>query len=132
MLVEKYLQGIEVTAGILGDCALPLVEIRPKNGGWFDYQTKYWGEVDEVPFAPSVNKELQKKIQKTALKIHQDLRLGDYSRIDFIVSGGVPFALEVNTIPGLTAGSLFPKAAEALGIEFPELMEQMVLKATVR
>ncbi|OGE30627.1 hypothetical protein A2631_03660 [Candidatus Daviesbacteria bacterium RIFCSPHIGHO2_01_FULL_44_29] len=132
LMVEKFLIGIEVTCALLDDRALQLIEIRPPGDGWFDYENKYSGDSEEIPNAPSLNEETKQKVQQIALSIHQDLKLGQYSRIDFIVSSGEPFALEVNTIPGLTANSLFPKAAKAAGIEFPELMQQLVKTARVR
>lgn len=126
LFVEKYLPGVEVTVGILKNQALPVVEIIPPEGGWFDYQNKYWGTTQEIPHAPSLDEKTKKEVQKIALKIHKTLNLGHYCRIDFIVSDGKPFVLEVNTIPGLTASSLFPKAAQTIGISFPNLMDKMV------
>lgn len=126
LFVEKYLGGIEVTAGILGNKALPIVEIVPPKGGWFDYKNKYWGKTKEIPNAPSVSSKIQKLIQKIALKIHKHFNLGPYSRIDFIVSGGKPYVLEINTIPGLTSESLLPKAAEAVGISFSNLLDKII------
>lgn len=126
LFVEKYLPGIEVTVGILKNKALPVVEIVPPEGGWFDYQNKYWGKTKEIPNAPSISAKLRDRVQKIAAKIHNSLNLGPYSRIDFIVSEENPYVLEVNTIPGLTSSSLFPKAAQAVGISFPKLMEALV------
>lgn len=126
LFVEKYLSGVEVTVGILQNQTLPVMEIIPPKGGWFDYQNKYWGKTKEIPFAPSVAPNIQRLTQKIALKIHQTLKLGPYSRIDFIVSSGKPYVLEVNTIPGLTSSSLFPKAALAAGITFPKLLDKLV------
>lgn len=126
IFVERYLSGIEVTVGILDKNALPLVEIIPPRGEWFNYRNKYSGGTQEIPFAPSLDRIIYYKTQKMALKIHQTLGLGTYSRIDFIVSKNVPYVLEVNMIPGLTAKSLFPKAAQAVGISFPQLTEKLV------
>lgn len=125
LFVEKYLPGTEITVAILQNRALPVVEIIPTTG-WFDYHSKYSPETKEIPFAPSVAPNIQRLTQKIALKIHQTLKLGPYSRIDFIVSDGKPYVLEVNTIPGLTASSLFPKAAQAAGISFPKLLDKMI------
>src|SRR5258708_5590176 len=113
--VERLLKGVEITAGILHDQALPLVEIVPPNDGWFDYQNKYPGETREIPHAPSVGKKVQLQAQEIALMIHQKLKLGSFSRTDIIVSDNTPFVLEVNTPGGvgLTPKSLFPKAAKA-------------------
>lgn len=126
LFVEKYLPGIEVTVGILNDKALPVVEIVLPKGKWFDYKNKYSGETQEIPHAPSLNESSKKLVQKIALGIHQNFKLGQYSRIDFIIYQDKPYVLEINTIPGLTSQSLFPKAAQAVGISFPKLLDQMV------
>lgn len=126
IFVERYLPGIEVTVGILDKNALPLIEIIPPKGEWFDYRNKYLESTQEIPYAPSLDRRTYLKTQKMALKIHHLLDLGAYSRIDFIVSKNVPYVLEVNTIPGLTAKSLFPKAAQAEGISFAQLAEKLV------
>lgn len=126
LFVEKYLPGIEVTAAILDGKALPLIEIIPPNGGWFDFKNKYSGKTKEIPNAPSLSEKQRKEIQEIALKIHKTFGLGSYSRIDFIVSKGVTYAIEINIIPGLTSKSLFPKAAQAVGINFPALIKKLV------
>lgn len=126
LFVEDCIQGIEVTAGILGKQALPLMEIIPPNGSWFSYQNKYTGKTQEIPFSPSLPKKTQEKIQQIALKIHQYFDLGPYSRTDFIVKDNLPYVLEVNTIPGLTSESLFPKAVETTGLSFEQLIEKLI------
>lgn len=125
-MIEKYISGIEVTVGILGHQALPVIEIIPKKGRWFDYKSKYSGEAREIIDAPSLSEEIRQKVQQIALQIHQKLNLGPYSRIDFIISNNIPYALEVNTIPGWTSESLFPKAAKAVGISFEQLVEKLI------
>jgi D-alanine-D-alanine ligase len=126
LLVEDSVQGIEVTAGILGNKTLPLIEIIPPDGQWFDYKNKYTGVAKEIPFAPSLSRKTQEKIQKIALEIHQHFNLGPYSRTDFIVKNDIPYVLEVNTIPGLTSESLYPKEAKAAGLEFEDLVEKLI------
>ena len=126
LFIERFLPGIEVTVAILNSKALPVIEIIPPKGGWFDFKNKYSGETKEIINAPSVPKDLQKIAQKIAEVIHKKLNLGHYSRIDFIISDDKPYVLEINTIPGLTAESLFPKAAKAVGISFPDLMDKMI------
>ncbi|MCL4354947.1 D-alanine--D-alanine ligase [Patescibacteria group bacterium] len=126
LIVEEFIQGIEVTCGVLGNIALPVLEIVPPEGGSFDYENKYNGKTQEIPFAPSLSKETQEEIQKIALKIHQKLGCKDISRSDFLVKDGVIYALEINTIPGLTSESLFPKEAKAIGISFDDLMDRLV------
>lgn len=129
LFAEKYLPGIEVTVAIFESRALPVIEIIPPEKGWFDYNNKYSGETKEIPHAPSLDEKTKKAVQKIALQVHQSLKLGPYSRIDFIVSDNIPYILEVNTIPGLTPESLFPKAAKAIGISFSKLLDKMVNSA---
>lgn len=129
LFVERFLPGVETTVGILDGKALPLLEIRPPEGKWFDYRNKYDGSSQEIPFAPSLDPKLQRRIQKQAEDIHKQLNLGHYSRIDFIVHEDIPHALEVNTIPGLTPGSLMPKAAKAAGLEFHHFIDKLLTLA---
>lgn len=147
LLIEKFIEGVEVTVAILGDKVLPLLEIVPEKGQWFDYKNKYWGKTKEIPFAPSLSKMTQKLTQQIALNLHKKLNLGHYSRIDFIfsrkelettlfrsgrefiVKDETPYVLEVNTIPGLTGASLFPKAALASGLNFNQLIEKLIQMA---
>lgn len=132
IFVEKFLEGVEVTVGIVGDQALPVVEIIPPKGGWFDYKNKYSGATREIPNAPSLDLKIQHLVQKIALKIHSLLNLGHYCRIDFIVCDGTPYVLEVNTIPGLTEQSLLPKAAAAAGMNFPKFIEKLIRLALTK
>ncbi|MBI2601155.1 ATP-grasp domain-containing protein [Candidatus Daviesbacteria bacterium] len=125
LFIERFLGGVEVTVGILNDKPLPILEIIPPQGKWFDYKNKYSGATQEIPNAPSILPKTRKIVQQIALKIHKDLNLGQYSRIDFIVAEGIPYVLEVNTIPGLTSESLFPKAAQEAGIKFPKLVRTL-------
>lgn len=126
LFVEKYLPGVEVTVAILENKALPVIEIIPPQGGWFDYENKYSGATKEIVGAPSLDEETRKKVQQIAQTIHQTLNLGSYCRIDFIILNSHPYVLEVNTIPGFTAESLFPKAAQAVGLSFPALLDKMI------
>lgn len=129
IFVEKYLKGTEVTVGIVNGKAYPLLEIVPPKGSWFDYKNKYWNTTQEIPFAPSLDKKLQTKIQKIALKIYKSFDIGSYCRIDFIVHKDMPYVLELNTIPGMTAGSLLPKQAKAAGLSFNQMMEILIKSA---
>lgn len=126
--VEQFIKGAEITVGVFLNQVLPVIEIIPPEDGWFDYKNKYSGQSREIVGAPSVDKKIQKLAQKIALKIHHNLQLSPYSRTDFIVSKNTPFVLEVNPPcgVGLTAQSLFPKAAAATGLTFPKLLDKMV------
>lgn len=128
--VEKLIEGVEITIGVLKNKALPVIEIVTPENGWFDYKNKYSGTSREIPFAPSVSKKIQSKAQKIALNIHRELMLGNYSRTDVIVKDDIPCVLEVNTPGGvgLTPMSLFPRAAEASGMDFNHLVETFLKK----
>ena len=129
LFVEKHLSGIEVTVGILRNEALPIIEIIPPKGSWFSYENKYSSITKELVNAPSLDNTLKRKVQEIALGIHKKLNLGAFSRIDFIISKNVPYCLEVNTIPGMTAQSLFPLASKEAGITFPQLVKKLVTSA---
>ena len=126
--VEKLLEGTEITVSVLHGKTLPVLEIVPPDNSWFNYKNKYSGATKEIPFAPSINKKIQKQSQRIALQIHTDLKLGSYSRTDFIVINGMPYILEINTPGGvgLTPESLLPKAAKSIGISFESLIEKML------
>ncbi len=129
LFAERYLSGIEITVGVLQNQALPIIEIVPPGGKWFDYKNKYSGKTQEIIGAPSLDEKLKKEIQLIAQNIHRKLNLGLCSRIDFMVSDNKPYVLEVNTIPGFTSESLFPKAAAAIGLSFPALLDKMIKSA---
>ena len=129
LFVEKYFKGTEVTVGILNGEILPFIEIVPPKNSWFNYENKYSSATAEIPFAPSVDKRLQKEISEATLKIHKAFNLGVYSRTDFIVVGKDFYVLDVNTIPGLTPGSLMPKQALAAGMSFNEFLEVLIKTA---
>jgi D-alanine-D-alanine ligase len=130
LFVERYLSGTEATVGILNGEALPVIEIVPPEGEWFSYENKYTPRTKEIPFAPSIRRQTQQQIQEISLQIHNHFNLGSYSRIDFIISDNAPYALEINTIPGLTSESLLPKAAKAAGMGFGEFLEKLLGSAT--
>ncbi len=129
-LVEKYIAGTEITAGVLGNDtleALPLVEIIPGDGyHFFDYEAKYTpGATNEICPA-RLSRELTEKAQAYARRAHQALCCRGYSRTDMIVSDGEIYLLETNTIPGMTQTSLFPQAAAAAGISFSSLLDRLI------
>jgi len=132
VLIEEYIAGREFTVGVLNGKALPVLEIRPKQG-FFDYANKYQaGMTEEICPAP-IPEDLALRMQEIALRAHRALRLGDYSRADFIVDdAGEVYCLEVNTLPGMTPASLVPKEARAAGISYEDLCEKIVRLALVR
>ena len=126
MMYEAFVAGREFTVGILGEEALPVGEIVCEHG-LFDYESKYQaGMADEV-FPAEISDALAQTLQERALEVHRLLRLRDFSRVDFIVDEeGEAWCLEANTLPGMTANSLLPKAARAAGMTFPELCDRIV------
>lgn len=136
-IAEEYIKGREATCGILENFrgkkyyALPVVEIIPPAEKFFDYEVKYNGQTKEICPA-RFEKEISEKIQGMAVLAHQSLGCQHYSRSDFIASTRGVFILETNTLPGLTSQSLFPKAAEAIGLSFPKLLDHLVTLARAK
>ena len=128
VMIERYAKGRELTVGILGDQALPPVEIRPKKG-IYDYESKYTPGMTEYLCPAPLDEEVVAQMQAYALRAFKVLKLRGYARIDFILAQEQLWCLEANTLPGMTATSLFPKAAAAAGMEFGELCERIVRAA---
>ena len=128
ILVEEYLPGIEVSCGVLGNekpIALPVIEIIPKKE-FFDYEAKYdEGKCEEIVPA-RISKKLTKQVQDLAIRVFQAIDCRGFGRVDMIISQGRPYVLEINTIPGLTPVSLFPKEAAAAGISYPKLLDCLI------
>ncbi|MDO4568191.1 MAG: D-alanine--D-alanine ligase [Clostridia bacterium] len=126
LLAERYIAGRELSVGILGDEALPVIEIAPKQG-FYDYKNKYQaGACDEMCPA-DIAPELAQRIRETALKAHRILGLSVYSRIDFMLrDDGEHLCLEANTLPGMTPTSLVPQEALAAGVSYGELCERII------
>jgi D-alanine-D-alanine ligase len=125
-MVESFIQGRELTVGVLGRQVLPIIEIRSKTG-FYDYQAKYVDDRTEYLFDTIEDQAVQARIQGAALACFDALGCRDFARVDFILSGdGTPYALEVNTIPGFTSHSLLPKAAARIGLSMGELCVRIV------
>ncbi|HLP77870.1 MAG TPA: D-alanine--D-alanine ligase [Candidatus Paceibacterota bacterium] len=132
LLVEERIQGRETTVGILGDKALPIVEVRPKAGA-YDYRNKYTPGCTEYFCPADFDAATTARIQQAALGAFKAIGGRDYSRVDVMVRpDGEPVVLEVNTLPGMTETSLLPKAAAAAGIGYAELCQQMIEMAVSR
>jgi len=130
ILIEEFIEGRELTVGILGERPLPIIEIRPK-GGFYSYENKYtWtnrGGAAEHECPAALEPAVAALIQQTALTAHHALDLEVYSRVDIILDRhGRPYVLEVNTIPGMTETSLLPEAAGVAGLSMPKLCEKIV------
>ena len=138
LLVEEYIQGTEATVGVLENYReqalyhLPAVEILPsKTSLFFDAVAKYDGSTQEI--CPGrFKKEDKDEMARAAIGVHTTLQLQHYSRSDFIVSPKGVYFLEVNTLPGLTSESLFPKAMDAVGGQYNELILHLITQASAR
>ncbi len=130
VLVEKFIAGTEITGAVLGNLnpePLPLVEIIPGDQyDFFNYEAKYKPGATEEICPARLSEELTKRAQDYAVRAHQALRCRGYSRTDMIVSNDEVYILETNTIPGMTATSLYPQAAAAAGISFSELLDRLI------
>ena len=138
LLIEKFVQGRELTIGVLGDQALPILEIIPK-GGFYDFNNKYpflnpqaGGGAEHVCPA-KIDPTNTKQIQELALRAFRALGLVVYARVDVLLSdSGDPFVLEANTIPGMTEASLLPEAAAAAGISYVDLCARIIALSRAR
>ena len=132
VVFEKYIRGREFTVGVVGDEALPVGEIIPSNE-IFDYECKYQPGMATEVFPADLPSESAEVLQDLAMRTHRLLKLDDFSRVDFIQDerGGV-WCLEANSLPGMTANSLLPKAAKAAGMSFPELCDRIARLALER
>ncbi len=130
VLIEAYIQGIEITGGVIGNDrleALPLIEIIPDpNREFFDYTAKYTPGVTEEICPARIDPELTAAAQQLALEAHRTLFCRGYSRTDMMVRGREVFILETNTIPGMTATSLLPRAARTAGLSFTRLLDRLI------
>ncbi|MEA3186628.1 MAG: D-alanine-D-alanine ligase [Chthoniobacter sp.] len=130
LLIEKFVAGKELTVGIVGNLALPIIEILPQQN-FYDFKNKYpflggGGGAKHLCPAP-LDDATTARVQELALAAHRALDLEVYSRVDFVLrEDGAAFVLEINTIPGMTEASLLPEAAGVAGISYGELCERII------
>ncbi len=128
IVIERYISGMEVSCGVLGNTdpqALPVIEIKPKNY-FFDYESKYKAGMCEEVCPARIDSQLATKIQEDTIKVFSILGCRGYARADFIISEGIPYFLEINTLPGMTPTSLLPQEAKATGMSYGELLNRMI------
>lgn len=129
ILIEDFIQGREITVAVLGEKALPIIEIIPKNA-YYDYESKYAAGGSEHIVPAPIDAETTKTIQELAVKAHSVLGCKTYSRVDFILTEeNQPVILEVNTLPGMTPTSLFPDAAKVIGLDYDSMIETFVKRS---
>ena len=132
VVVERYIQGREFTAGVLGELPLPVAELQV-SGEFYDYKAKYEDDRTRIICPAELSVEAAAKVQAAGLAAHRALGCCDLSRTDIILDeAGLPWVLEVNTLPGMTSHSLLPKAAAAAGKSFVQLCEELLRLALTR
>ncbi len=128
-LVEQFIPGLEITVPVLGNGdpeALPLIEIVPNMGEFYDYRSKYADGGSDHIIPARLSGSLTRQIQQQAVDIHCQLGCRGITRSDFIVQGDQAYFLEVNTIPGMTATSLAPQSAQVAGYSFSQFLDKLI------
>lgn len=127
VIVEPKLTGRDITVGVLGDRYLPAVEMIPQSGSYFDYAAKYQSGCSQEVCPAPITDEQWRGMGEATLRLHRALGLRAYSRADFILDAeGRAWCLEINTLPGMTPGSLLPKEAAAAGVSYAQLCERIL------
>jgi D-alanine-D-alanine ligase len=138
LMIERYVTGREVTCAVLdvdaqvAPRALPVTEIRPVSSSYFDYYAKYTPGASEEITPAEISPELTTQVRDYAVRAHQAVGCGIWSRSDMIIDADGPVWIEINTVPGLTPTSLYPQAAAAVGIPYGELLDMFVEAAMAR
>lgn len=125
VMIEKFIKGEEITCPIFNDKMYPVLAIKPKSE-FFDFESKYQdGGADE--FIINLEEDLHEEVEKMALLTYRALKCSVYARVDMIVTEDkVPYILEVNTLPGMTKNSLFPKSAAGINISYSGLIDDII------
>ena len=130
ILIEEFIEGRELTVGILGNRALDVVEIAPKSG-IYDYHSKYTKGATDYHSPANLDDEISGAVKDQALKIYKALGCKNYARADFILDkNNKIYLLEINTLPGLSSTSLLPKSAKSKGIDFDQLIS-LIIKISI-
>jgi D-alanine-D-alanine ligase len=128
ILIEQFIEGKLLAVGMNGPLPMPIVEIVPKSG-FYDYEAKYTeGKTDYVCPAQLTSKEAQ-RCRDASVRVFKALKGRGFPRVDLILDKGTPYALEMNTIPGMTPTSLLPMAARQAGLEFDDLVLEILKRA---
>ncbi len=131
VLIERFVEGREITVGVVNGVALPIVEVRPKSG-FYDYESKYTKGMTEYLVPAELTPSVEEKARDVALLIWRQFDLSGCARIDMILDGEVPQVIDINTSPGMTETSLVPKAWSHLGRTFDQLVEEILMGAALK
>ncbi|MBJ6362597.1 D-alanine--D-alanine ligase [Paenibacillus sp. GCM10012307] len=125
VMIEQFIQGDEITCAIIDGELLPIIRIQASGSEWFDFSAKYeeGGAVEEVVHLPD---DVHTRVRAAALGSYRTLKCSVYARVDIILREGIPYVLEVNTLPGMTRTSLLPKSAEAAGMSYSSLLDRII------
>ncbi len=133
IFMERYIKGKEITVGILGEGknlrALPVLELVPQRN-FYDYQAKYTPGFTKFIIPANLSSETYHMTQEIAIKAHKSLCCRGFSRVDILVEEGIPYVHDLNTVPGLTEISDLPAQAEAAGISYESLIEEILSYAS--
>ncbi|PEA54932.1 D-alanine--D-alanine ligase [Bacillus pseudomycoides] len=124
IVIEKYIKGEEITCSILDGKLLPIISIQHTTE-FFDYHAKYddAATIEEIVELPVTT---QKRVAEAAMACYRALKCNVYARVDMIIKDGIPYVMEVNTLPGMTKNSLLPKSAHAVGISYSKLLDLII------
>jgi len=131
VMVEKYIEGDEITVGIVNGEALPVVQVKPSSG-FYDFEAKYTKGMTEYIVPAKIDKTIAKKAGDIAMEVYKAFELTGCVRIDMLVDDDLPKVIDINTSPGMTETSLVPKAWESLGRTFDELVEAILMEASLK
>jgi D-alanine-D-alanine ligase len=132
ILIEEFMKGKEITVGILEDIPLPIIEIVPRSG-FYDFHSKYTKGETQYILPARISREKYLYAQEISLKAFQTLGCSGEARVDLMTDENEnPFVIDINTMPGMTETSLLPKAASYAGIPFEDLVERILLGASLK
>ena len=132
ILIEEFIVGICATVGVLDNndetFATEILELRPKNE-WYDYEAKYTKGMTEFILPAELSEEMTKSVKDKAIQAYKACECNGVSRVDFLISDGIPYILEINTSPGMTDTSDLPAQCEVMGISYDQLVEMILNNA---
>jgi len=131
LLLEEYINGPEITVGVVNGTVLPIVEVRPETG-FYDFTAKYTKGMTRYIVPAPVDEPAADRAREIARTVWTHFELSGCARVDMLLDGGVPKVIDINTSPGMTETSLIPKAWQQLGRTFDELIEEILMGADLK
>jgi D-alanine-D-alanine ligase len=131
VIAERYIEGDEITVGIVNGEVLPVVQVKPSSG-FYDFEAKYTKGMTEYIVPAKITRPIAKKAAAIAMEVYSAFELSGCARIDMLVDDDLPKVIDINTSPGMTETSLVPKAWEHLGRTFDELVETILMEASLK